>query len=262
MKDVEILKKFLSLPMENADSVFDIFQTLEGSRIFEGKIPGERFLFKEGTRKDKITLVAHADTVFTCPIKQEIVSVMKDGQEWLVGKDKRVGIGGDCRAGCAILWLLNNSGHNILITDGEEYGKYGMGLGVQFLIKEHPEIYKKINESNFLIEFDTDRGNIFDFSATKATKEFEDFIAKNTNLKFEDPSLPTDITYLSNARNGGKICSASFSIGVYNMHSPTEAVNVNEWQQILDMSRKFVSMPMKRFELPSQINYPTFERSR
>ncbi len=252
--DIEVLREFLSLPLESADKVFEKFQTQEGAELFTGKLPGQRFLFKRGTRSDRITLIAHADTVFITnpPIKQEIVSVINNGEEWFVGKDSRVGIGGDCRAGCAILWLLANSGHNILLTDGEEASERGMAIGAQFLIKEHPEIYKEINDSNFLLEFDTDRGNIFDFSAADGTKEFKKFIAKNTGLSFESPSYPTDITFLSNARVGGKVCCVSVSTGVYEMHSPKERVNTKEWQDILNMSRTFVQKEMPRFELPQK----------
>ena len=32
------------------------------------------------------------------------------------------GIGADDRAGCAILWLLKDSGHSLLVTNGEEIG--------------------------------------------------------------------------------------------------------------------------------------------
>ena len=67
---------------------------------------------------------------------------------------------------------------------------------------------------------------------------------------FESPSLPTDITFLSNARAGGKVCCVSVSTGVYGIHSPKERINTKEWQDIVDMSRIFVQKEMPRFEIP------------
>ena len=62
--DIAVLREFLSPPLENADKVFEKFQTLEGAELFTGKLPGQRFLFKRGSRPDRITLIVHADTVF------------------------------------------------------------------------------------------------------------------------------------------------------------------------------------------------------
>ena len=39
--------------------------------------------------------------------------------------DDLCGIGADDRAGCAMLWLLRDSGHSLLILDGEEHGQVG-----------------------------------------------------------------------------------------------------------------------------------------
>jgi hypothetical protein len=53
------------------------------------------------------------------------------------------GIGADDRAGCAILWLLKDLGHSLLITDGEEKG----GIGSKWLMNdtENADIAEEIN---------------------------------------------------------------------------------------------------------------------
>ena len=187
-RDIKTLKAFLGCNLKNADAIFTQFEKLDGAKLYKGKIANERFLFRKGTREDAVTLVAHADTVFkggtrfdypstssrnqyangldfyskyvlstynppkSRPIntKQTIVSKMVKGQEILAGSNRDVGIGADDRAGCAILWLLQNSGHNLLVLDGEESGC----LGARFLMKDHPEIRAEIEKSRFCIEFD------------------------------------------------------------------------------------------------------------
>ena len=62
-----------------------------------------------GERKDAATLMAHADTHFRSVGKHKMVC--KDDN--IRSAQKGVGIDADDRAGCAILWLLKDLGHNL-----------------------------------------------------------------------------------------------------------------------------------------------------
>lgn len=50
-------------------------------------------------------------------------------------------LGADDRAGCAIIWLLRNLGHGILITDDEEQGS----LSVEEMARTNPELLEELN---------------------------------------------------------------------------------------------------------------------
>jgi len=64
MNDIEILKKFLEVPLKNSEPIFQYFLNIPNQEIvFRGERP-ERFLYIRGHRKNKVLLVAHADTVW------------------------------------------------------------------------------------------------------------------------------------------------------------------------------------------------------
>jgi hypothetical protein len=119
--------------------VLDKFQGIPGS--YSEGTGQQRFVYIPGSRKDRVLLVAHADTVWHwfenggdsgIQLKYEgdiITSAIAD-KEFVITyrKSKRkdtikgIGTGADDRAGCHILWQLRNLGHSLLITSGEEQG--------------------------------------------------------------------------------------------------------------------------------------------
>jgi acetylornithine deacetylase/succinyl-diaminopimelate desuccinylase-like protein len=133
VKDTEVPKKFLEVPLDNPDPIFEYFLDLSNREIvFRGERPN-RFLYVRGQRENKILLVAHADTVWDGfwrkpkDLKHELI--FSNGVFQSSGSV--YGIGADDRAGCAMLWLLKDLGHSLLITDGEEAG----GLGSNWLMQ-------------------------------------------------------------------------------------------------------------------------------
>jgi hypothetical protein len=123
MDDMTILRDFLELPLADSNTVFERFVGIPGA-IRRGNAP-KQFLFIEGSRENKVLLVAHADTYAnhwnyegTCDKKVSCVDgVFRNEYGALLGADDR--------AGCAIVYLLRDLGHSILITDGEEIGQRG-----------------------------------------------------------------------------------------------------------------------------------------
>ncbi|MCX7612109.1 MAG: hypothetical protein N2043_11040, partial [Ignavibacterium sp.] len=112
----EILLEFLSYPLNSSDEIFKRFSTIPNSKLFIGNKPGERFLFIEGNREDAATLVAHADTVFNNVGQHDII----EDEDFFISGNPNYGIGADDRAGCAMVWLLKDLGHHLLICDYEE----------------------------------------------------------------------------------------------------------------------------------------------
>jgi len=238
--DIETLKEFLELPLWTSDFVFENFR-FELKSIFRENLdnPKQRFLFIEGFRKKKVVLLAHADTYFDeyydFP-KQFHKIFEEDG--FFFGDDKN-GIGADDRAGCAMLYLLKDSGHSLLITDGEEQGK----LGSKWLMDHNPDIAEKINRHQFMIQFDL--RNATEFKCyTVGTETFREFIKAKTGYTEPDRDYSTDIVKLCR-----DITGVNLSIGYYDEHSCYERISISEWENTLRMLKNLLSEDLPRFPL-------------
>ena len=228
-------------------------------------------MFKQGAREDRVTLVAHADTVFTgkrslygyggfydlqlddespafrprqIDTRQGIASSIVNGQEIIHGTNPNVGIGADDRAGCAILWLLQNSGHNLLITDAEEIGR----IGAKYLMREHPAIIDEINKSRFAVEFDRRGADDYKCYEIPVEDEFKKYIEAKTGFKDAGTFSVTDISELCK-----DICGVNLSTGYYNEHTPRETLNVNQWLNTLNLIRNMLAEKIPTFSLDEQV---------
>lgn len=244
--DFETLKQFLEFPTYSSSQIFEKFKTIKNAIFREkDKLSKERFLFVSGKKKNKVVLVAHADTDFDDAYNggnsnnQKHFVVMEE--DCLVAKTKngeRVGLGADDRAGCAILWILKDSGHSILITDGEEHGR----IGSRWLMEQNQDIAEIINEHQFMIQFD--RRNNLDFKCYDVgTDEFRSFIKKTTGYSEPDRFSFTDICTLCD-----KICGVNLSVGYYCEHSKDERINPAEWMNTLNIARKLLKKDLQKFE--------------
>ncbi|MCL2755517.1 MAG: hypothetical protein FWE45_00485 [Firmicutes bacterium] len=293
--DVAVLKQFLSCDLTSADEVFSIFQQIPGMKLYQGDFEKDRFLFKQGTREDRVTLVAHADTVFTggrslygygqsygyssydydffdfiadgfgfggyepvgksgrlAPVikpkktntKQTIRSMVINGQEMIFGENPEVGIGADDRAGCAILWLMQQSGHNILVTDGEEIGC----KGASYLMQYHPDIRNEINSSRYIMEFDRQGEKDYKCYTIPVSDEFKRYIEEKTGFVDAGITALSDVAVLS--RN---VCGVNMSVGYYREHSSKECINVNEWLNTLNLTRQMLSEKIPEFSLDESV---------
>ena len=227
----QTLLHFLNLPLYRTDEVFGMFE--HDGAVFHSHPddPKQRFLFIEGKRHDKVVLVAHADTVWDETYtgrKAEQKVILHNGI--FTGTNKSVGIGADDRAGCAMLYLLKNSGHSILITDGEEYGRSGS----TYLMKQHPDIASRLNAHQFIIQLD--RRNAQDFKCySVGTNAFRKYIQQQTGYTEPDQSSYTDIVTLCR-----EICGVNFSVGYYNEHTTSERLILYEWLYTYEMIKKML----------------------
>lgn len=239
--DLKRLRQFLELPVGTSDGVFERFAEIPRS-IFIGQ-DQERFLYVRGHRDNKVLLVAHADTVWDRHYKRHY-----DGNHELrfdngiiKSGTKDCGIGADDRSGCAIVWLLQDFGHSILITDGEEGGK----TGASWLMSDNKDIAEEINSNHqFVIQFD--RRNGADFKCyCVGTDEFRSYVAMKTGYVEPDRTQSTDICVLCE-----KITGVNLSIGFYNEHTNEEYLVIAQWQHTLNLARKWLSEPdLPRFSL-------------
>lgn len=208
----------------------------------------ERFTYIQGKRKDKVLLVAHADTVWpgvrVMPIVKngEIISGYKEPievkNEYGVITKKKIGIGADDRAGCAALWHLKNLGHSLLITSGEENHLKGS----KYLMRS--DWWKnEINSHQFIIQFDRANKNDLVFYDV-GTKDFVEYMVEKTGYKPER-GISTDIRELCK-----DICGVNISIGYYNQHKENEKLVLSEYFNTLAIIKKLLSQEnIPRFEL-------------
>lgn len=238
-----ILESFLNMDISITTEVFKKFQKLPGA-IYEedGEDPLKSFLYVPGKRENKIILIAHADTVWDeCYRDGEVLEngylFFEDG---LFKTDSdEVGIGADDRAGCAMLWLLRDSGHSLLITGSEEHGQ----TAAHWLMEEVPEIGDEINQIHqFAVELDVPGYRVYK-TYTVGTPEFQKYVAKELGYEFKERSR-SDIDAICR-----DICGTNLSIGYYNNHSAQESLNFSEWYNTLKVVEKWISKAdLPRFE--------------
>ncbi len=253
----KVLREFLEMPLESTDAVFKKFIDLNmpGTIHEKGNGDFQEFLYVPGTRTDRVVLVAHADTYWdsrgsgNCGLGHQLLnklSIDLDQAGHTVyrneqGRQSGCGLGADDRAGCAMLYLLVNTGHSILVTDGEEQGTRGS----RWLKQDHIKLFDEINEKHqFVVQLDRHgRENFVHYG--KATEAFENYV--KDEMKY-DPERGTssDITILCD-----KVCGVNLCIGYYNEHSSAEYLDQEEWAKTLHRCRAWLEekrTPLPRFE--------------
>jgi hypothetical protein len=231
-----ILWEFLEYPLNSTAEIFQRFAGLPNATWHKGVNKKEQFVYIKGTRPDRCTLIAHADTVFMHVGEHQMI--YHDGV--ISSAISAAGIGADDRAGCAILWLLRNSGHNLLILD-EEHGQHG----AWFLRDSHPDILAEIQASSFMLEFDRINATDYKVYDIPVTEEFRSYIETKTGYKDAGPGSFTDICVLCTAG----CCAANLSVGFYDEHREEESINVSDWLNTYNIVKKMLELPLSRFEL-------------
>ncbi len=222
--EIVVLKESLSLP-HRASAVLDKFAALPGAVRKSG---GEKegFVYIPGTREKGVLLVAHADTV--ADANQEVALEEKAG---VIRNTKGI-LGADDRAGCAMLWLLRESGHGLLVTDGEE----NHCIGSRFLSDGCPDIFDEINgRYQFMVQIDRRNGR--DYKCYDVgTDEFRAYVEGKTGFAEPNRSSSTDIRVLCK-----KICGVNLSCGYRHEHHEDEYIVTSEWLGTLALLRKWLA---------------------
>jgi hypothetical protein len=239
---IDVLRRFLEIPLGSADGVFDRFLQIPGA-IYRGE-GLNRFLYVRGARPNKVLLVAHADTYWDHEYGHDPGPTRKikieDGN--ITAVDEEFGLGADDRAGCAMLWLLKDLGHSLLVTNGEEKGQ----LGSSWLMSNNEDIADEINHDHqFVIQFDRRNGR--DFKCYDVgTDEFRSYVAEKTGYTEPDRRATTDIVTLCR-----EIAGVNLSIGYHNEHHEDEYLNISEWEHTLGVVQKWLSeRKLSNFTLP------------
>lgn len=234
----KILENFLSYPLNTTDSIFARFEEIPGAISGKGNHALERYICIPGNRKNKVVLVAHADTVWDNAYGYPATTTVHFEDGIFKGTNPECGLGADDRAGCAMLWALRNSGHTLLLVNGEEKGKHG----ARFLQQTNPKLFRFLNQHQFMIELDWRGTGVCLYNQVDYTKRFHRYIT-NT-LGFQDDCKPggCDLQILCH-----QICGVNISVGYHNWHSNQEYLNLEEWQNTLCCLESFLALPHPRF---------------
>ena len=235
MTDREVLEMFLNCELGYPDEVFDKFVELEDAQYYT-HYDDPDCVYVPGKRKDRVLLVAHADTVFPVPGKHSVI--FEDG--FYRSGEMDYGIGADDRAGCAILWLLKDSGHSLLVTNDEEIGS----LGAQNIRDIHKDLFSELNKHQYILEFDRRNASDYKVYNIPVTDSFKRFIEDSTGYTEADKFSSTDITSLCR-----EICGANLSVGYHYEHQWKEILVFSEWLNTLNIARKFLAGEQRKFQL-------------
>ena len=237
----KVLEKFLSFPISSAEEIFELFSRENGTVVYSG---GDKkgFAYFRGSRRDRVLLVAHADTVWDKryePDKDYWQSV-RFTNGFYEGENPECGIGADDRAGCAMLYLLLDSGHSVLVLDGEEHGQ----IGAHYLKDSYPDIYAELNEHQYIIQLDRRNAKEYKYYNIPVSKEFKEFIEKEFSYKDAGIKARTDIVVLCD-----KICGVNLSVGYYHEHTPKERLCYKDWLNTYEVLKAMLEKEQEQYPL-------------
>ena len=236
-----VLDIFMRMDVSTSEDVFALFRSIPGAIEKHGEEAKQGFLYIPGTRKDRCLLVAHADTYFDLSYNEDrLVGKPEFKAGIYYSATETCGIGADDRAGCAMLWLLRNSGHSLLIVDGEEHGQ----IGSKFIRDFHPDIFEELNNHTFMLQLDRRGNHDYKYYKLKVSKDFVRFIDDSTGYSLSESSGRTDICTLCT-----KICGVNLSVGYYDEHTPQERLVYDEWLKTFNIVKQMLDRPLKAYPL-------------
>lgn len=236
----QLLNEFLSYPLNTTDDIFARFENIPGAITGKGETALERYVCIPGTRKNKLVLVAHADTVWDDAYGKPAQTTVLYEDGLFKGSNPECGIGADDRAGCAMLWALRDCGHTILLVSGEEKGK----RGAKFLRQSNPKLFRFLNQHQFMIELDTFGSNRCKFYQVDNTSRFQKYITKQLEFHDDEYSGGSDLQILCR-----RICGTNISVGYYCHHLPQEYLSLAEWENTLSRLQQFLQLSHPKFPL-------------
>ena len=249
MDSKKLLEEFLSFPIDDASDVMQKFASLPSAIYQCGPEKLQQFVYVPGTRRDRVVLVAHADTVWDTVYGNPKVHKLlyKDGV--FCSDNNESGIGADDRAGCAMVWALRQSGHSLLILSGEEKGK----LGAKYLRDSFPLLYKELNKHCYMIEFDWSGREACLFNQVDNTVSFKKFVKEDMGYRDSQKKGGCDLQILCK-----RICGVNLSTGWQNCHNKNECLIVSDWDNTYEHMTSFLMRPQRRFAVSRWIPIKRF----
>ncbi len=222
----DVLFAFLRMPVTHTDDVFAPFAALPGAIDRKGGRAFQRFVYVPGSRKDRVLLVAHADTVWDRRYGIEINECREAqyGMGIYYSVSPEHGIGADDRAGCALLWALRDSGHSLLILDGEEHGK----IGARYLRDHEKKLFREINRTHrMMLALDAPGNQTYSVNQVDYTTAFRQYIEEHLQVNRTGQSIGSDLQVLCR-----RVCGVNLGIGYMNQHYAQEVLFEAGWSNL------------------------------
>lgn len=228
--EVQEALDFLELPTEDVIGRF-----LDLKRSIALPVPRcDPCVFVPGTRKSRVLLVAHSDTVWDHDPARTVELI----GDVVTSGTPQVGIGADDRAGCFILWALRNSGHSLLLCSDEEAGC----LGARHIAKT-----PALQDHLFALEFDRcGPADIVNYG--EATTPFIDYLESYYSGFSESTGSFSDICEICPTAG---IQGVNLSVGYYSEHTAEELLHLGMLSHTLGCTRNLLSeATIPGFKLP------------
>ncbi|MBQ4071234.1 MAG: hypothetical protein IJD51_02305 [Clostridia bacterium] len=234
------VEEFLSFPISTGEDILRKFGALGGAIMhLDGEM--KNFVYVPGSRADRVLLVAHVDTVWDYEYELRVLEQgVREKRGVFSGKSRECGIGADDRAGCAMLWMLRDSGHSLLLVDGEECGQ----IGSNHIRSDYPEIFDELNGHSYMIQLDRREHRNYKVYNLPVSDEFIDFVEGETGFYNAGRASRTDIIVLCR-----DVCGVNLSIGYYNEHTSSESLNFDEWFSTLELVERILAKKQERYPL-------------
>lgn len=239
----ELLLEFLNMPIQNGTAILDKFKAIPNATYGEGSLPQQRYVYIPGTRRDRVVLVAHVDTAWdenyikNLSLSSNRSVLFKNGLFY--SGNLECGLGADDRAGCAMLWKLKDTGHSILLVDGEEKGKHG----ARYIKSSNPHLFNELNNHCFMIELDHISTNHASYAQVHNTSKFKKYFSKETGFVSIGANGGCDLQILCN-----KICGVNVGVGYYNHHTKKEYLVLEEWEKTYTVLKAFLVKEKTKFK--------------
>ena len=234
-----LLEEFLSYPLDDGTEILDRFATLPSAICDRGEHPMERFVYVPGQRKDRILLVVHVDTVW-----DRHYDIMQRGQKPVFQQDRVVsgtslaGIGADDRGGCALLWHFRNSGHSLLLLDGEEKGHFA----AKYIAREQKKLLREFNGHRYIMALDLPGGRIAHYHGVHNSSAFDQFVCKKLGCQIMTLKKGSDLSYLCRGA-----CGVNLGVGYHSAHTANEFLSLSQWLDTAALLEDLLPQEQRRY---------------
>lgn len=249
---IEQAKKFMEAPEK---TIIKMFSSLPNAQIYAYQ-EGRPIIFIPGTRKDRVLLVAHYDTVWMTPRhgenRVEMTRRVRVDGFLLHSAEAGRGIGADDRLGCLALWSLRDTGHSLLLVPDEEIGC----LGSRKTAAEYVD-QMGLRNHQFMMQFDR-RGAYDLVYYSFDNPELHKFLLGHFPGFSKAYGSCTDIVQLIPATG---VAGVNVSIGFNSEHTENERVDIFDFIRTVAYTKKMLegeNLPSFRYTAPKYESRPSY----
>lgn len=234
----DVLEHFLNLGTQSSvhENIMQEFHTLNNSSISVLSDDNEGFVYIPGKRNDRVLLVSSLEFELNQTKQEELI--FENGNYKTSKQKSYLDI---ATASSAILYLLKDSGHSLLIMNNDLYFPHFSVVNV--INYQHKDFFEEFNAHQYILEFSYEYPKSIGFTPS-TTQNFKNFIEDNTRFFEEKRLFHSSINELCE-----RICGANVSAGYHKNKRKGLFLNLAEWEHTLNVFRNFLKEPQPQFPL-------------